>query len=80
MSPSEYVVQIVLPTVDEYLGDTGDLRRAILACSIAYHVRDYLADRRGCSKSDVDRAIMQYCPLSWDVVEGVCMGQARSEH
>ena len=30
MLPYEYVSEIVLPTLDEYLAATGDLRRAIL--------------------------------------------------
>jgi hypothetical protein len=74
MSPSEYVTKIVCPNADEYLSDTGDLRRAVNACGAAYHIGDYVAHARGCSKSDVDRAIKQLCSPSWDVIEGVCNG------
>ena len=51
MLPSEYVSEIVRPTVDEYLAATGDLRRAILACVVTYHVRDYLAEAGICSRT-----------------------------
>jgi hypothetical protein len=75
MLPSEYVSAIVLPTVDEYLGATGDLRRAILACVVTYHVRDYLAAASVCSLEEVDRRIKALCgAFSLDVVEGVCNG------
>jgi hypothetical protein len=74
MLPAEYVSAIVLPTVDEYLAATGDLRRAILACVVTYHVRDYLAAGSGCSKSEVDRRIRALTAFSFDVVEGVCNG------
>jgi hypothetical protein len=74
MLPSEYVSEIVLPTVDEYLAATGDLRRAILACGVTYHVRDYLAVASGCSKQEVDRRIKAICAFSFDVVDGVCNG------
>ncbi len=74
MSPSVYLNQIILPTVDEYLAATGDLRRAILACVVTYHVRDYLAAVSGCSKEEVDRRIRALCAFSFDVVEGVRTG------
>jgi hypothetical protein len=75
MVPSEYVSKIVLPTVDEYLAATGDLRRAILACGVTYHVRDYLlAAGSGCSLGEVDRRVEAVCAFSFDVVEGVCLG------
>jgi hypothetical protein len=74
MSPSVYVTQIVLPTVDEYLAATGDLRRAILACGVTYHIRDYLAAASGGSMVEVDKRIRDICAFSFDVVEGVCNG------
>jgi hypothetical protein len=75
MVPSEYVSEIVLPTVDEYLAATGNLRRAILACVVTYHVRDYLAEAGICSRTEVDRRIKALCgAFSFDVVEGVCNG------
>jgi hypothetical protein len=74
MLPSKYVSEIVLPTVDEYLAATGDLRRAIPACGVTYHVRDYLAEADICSMTEVDRRIKALCGFSFDVVEGVCLG------
>jgi hypothetical protein len=74
MLPSQYVSEIVLPTVDEYLAATGDLRRAILACGVTYHVRDYVAEEGICSRTEVDRRIKALCTFSFDVVEGVCLG------
>src|ERR1700722_13160124 len=64
MLPSEYVSEIVIPTVDEYLAATGDLRRAILACVVTYHVRDYLAEAGICSRTEVDRRIKAFAALS----------------
>jgi hypothetical protein len=74
MLPSEYVSGIVLPTVDEYLAATGDLRRATLACVVTYHIRDYLAEVGVCSRTEVDRRVKARCAFSFDVVEGVCLG------
>jgi hypothetical protein len=74
MLPSEYVSEIVMPTVDEFLATTGDLRRAILACVVTHHVRDYLALASGCGTWEVDRRIKALCAFSFDVVEGVCNG------
>ena len=74
MPPSVYLNQIILPTVDEYLAVTGDLRRAILACGVTYHVRDYLAEAGICSRTEVDRRIQALFAFSFDVVEGVCLG------
>jgi hypothetical protein len=74
MLPSEYVSEVVLPTVDEFLAATGELRRAILACVVSYHVRDYLAKASGCSMGEVDRRIRAMSAFSFDVVEGVCNG------
>jgi hypothetical protein len=82
MLPSEYVSEIVLPTVDEYLAATGDLRRAILACVVTYHVRDYLAAAIGCETWEVDRRIRDLTAFSFDVVQGVCNGSkhVRNRH
>ena len=74
MVPSQYVSEIVIPTVDEYLAATGDLRRAILACVVTYHVRDYLAAAIGCETWEVDRRIRALTAFSFDVVQGVCNG------
>jgi len=68
------MTKIVLPTVEEYLADRGNPRRAIIACVMAYHVRDYMEKAGACTKQDVDRAIKGLYPLSWEVVEGVCNG------
>jgi len=74
MSPSVYLNQIVLSTVDEYPAATGDLRRAILACGVTYHVRDYLAAVSSCARGEFDRRIRAQCASSFDVVDGVCNG------
>jgi hypothetical protein len=82
MLPAEYMSQIVLPTVDEYLAATGDRRRAYLACIATYHVRDYLTRAEGAvSKLEIDRSnreikrkMRDACANSFDVVEGICNG------
>jgi hypothetical protein len=74
MSPADYLTAIAIPTVDEYLSATGDVRRAVLACLTAYHLRDYVASACGGSKAAIDRKIQALCPVCWDVVEGVGLG------
>ncbi len=78
MSPSAFLNQIVLPTVDEYLAATGDLRRAILACVITYHIRDYLAALSSCSKAEVDRRIRALCALSSTLWRASATGRSTS--
>jgi hypothetical protein len=42
MSKAEqFFKTIAAPTVDEYLGDMGNLRRGILAAIVLYHTADY---------------------------------------
>jgi hypothetical protein len=74
MLPAEYMSQIVLPTVDEYLATTGDRRRAYLACIATYHVRDYLARAEDVSVGEIERNMRGVCANSFDVVEGICNG------
>jgi hypothetical protein len=82
MLPAEYMSQIVLPTVDEYLAATGDRRRAYLACIATYHVRDYLTRAEGAvskheierSNREIERKMRGACAHSFDVVEGICNG------
>ena len=74
MLPSEYMSEIVLPTVDEHLKAMGDRRLAYLACIATYHVRDYLS-RAGAGDTGAIVAQMRgVCANSFDVVEGICNG------
>jgi hypothetical protein len=74
MLPAEYMSQIVLPTVDEYLAATGDRRRACLACIATCHVRDYLARAEAVSLGEIERNMRAVCANSFEVVEGICNG------
>jgi hypothetical protein len=79
MLPSEYVSKIVIPTADEYLAATGELRRAILACVVTYHVRDYLAEAGICSRTEVDRRIKALCAFSFDLWRASATDRSTSE-
>jgi hypothetical protein len=37
----QFFVEVVVPTVDEYLSDPTDLRRGFLAAIVLYHMSDY---------------------------------------
>jgi len=74
MLPAEYVSEIVLPTVNEYLAAMGDRRRGYLACIASYHVRDYLHRAEGVGKLEIDRRMREKCAISFDVVEGISNG------
>ena len=77
MLPAEYMSQVVLPTVDEFLAATGGRRLAYLACIATYHVRDYLARAEAVSLGEIERK-MRGAPAnsfySFDVIEGICNG------
>jgi hypothetical protein len=74
LTPAEYITEVVLPTVDEYLLARADLRRAVLACIVAWHVRDYLKKGLGLSLGEVDARIKALCRFSFDVLEGLANG------
>ena len=74
MPPLEYMQTVVLPTVDEYLVARGDQRRAILACIVAWHVRDYLKNSLGCPLSIVDSKMKAICEISYEVLAGIANG------
>jgi hypothetical protein len=74
MSPAQYMSEIVLPTVDEYLDARDNLRRGALACIVAWHVRDYLKHTTALKFTDIDAKMKGLCAFSFDVVEGVALG------
>ena len=74
MTPAEYTTEVVLPTVDEYLLARADARRAILACIVAWHIRDYLKQALGTPLSHVDASMNALCSFSYQVLEGVANG------
>ena len=74
MTPAEYMTEVVLPTVDEYLLARADLRRAVLACIVVWHVRDYLKKAVGLGLGDVDTKMKTLCEFSFDVIEGIANG------
>ena len=74
MTPAEYITEVVLPTVDEYLAARGDVRRAVLACIVSWHTRDYLKQALRLGLADVDEKMDGLCKFSYDVVEGIANG------
>jgi hypothetical protein len=74
LTPAEYMTEVVLPTVDEYLLARADLRRAILACIVVWHVRDYLKQALGLGLGDVNTKMKTLCEFSFDVIEGIANG------
>lgn len=43
MTPAEYVEVVVMPTVREFMQNTGDRRLAYLSAIAAFHIPDYLS-------------------------------------
>jgi hypothetical protein len=68
------MTEVVLPTMDEYLSARADLRRAVLACIVAWHTRDYLKEALGLPLGDIDTRMRALCSFSFDVIEGVANG------
>ena len=74
MSPCEYMEKIVVPTVQEFMADRGNQRRAYAACGVAFHLCDYLFRAEGTSLTQVRQAIRAPAPDAFDIVDGVCNG------
>lgn len=71
MTPQQYMAEIVLPTVEDYVADTSSRRRAYLACIVTYHMEDYL---KAAGVIDPHAAMMARCDGAWMVVKGVANG------
>jgi hypothetical protein len=78
VTPKEYAIEVVMPTVQEYIRHRNDRRLAYLSCIAAYHLTDYVATAEGTSKSDVCQKIRAICANAFDVVQGICHGSKHS--
>jgi hypothetical protein len=77
MTPGEYALTIVMPTVSEFIAERGDRRRAYLACIAVYHLTDYVAKAEGIGEraaNDVRAKLRGACENAFDVVQGICNG------
>lgn len=62
---TNFFISIVKPTVDEFLHDTGDLRRGFLAAIVLYHTADYWWLENKITYNDLSSlhvALIQRCP------------------
>lgn len=93
MTPEDYAKTVVLPTVQEFLTDRGNVRRGILACVTSYHLIDYLAQAQ-CSPQPGKRArerdrkveaekirdqLRSICTPALEVVQGICNGTKHAD-
>lgn len=82
MTPAEYVEIVVLPTVHEYMANTGDRRLAYLSAISVYHVTDYLmraAEPPDKAAADTElrriRSLLRSYLNNWyDAIEGMANG------
>jgi hypothetical protein len=72
MTPAQYAVEIVMPTVRDFMKARGDRRPAYLACITTYHLVDYLARAEAVERATVTATMGAACPNEFDVVEGIC--------
>ncbi|WP_342167026.1 hypothetical protein [Methylobacterium sp. SD21] len=71
MTPAEYVDEIVVPTIVEFLHEPASRRRAYLACIVTNHVRDHLFTA---GKRNVDDVMRANAYPHFAVVKAVCNG------
>lgn len=80
MTPQQYMTEIVLPTLEEYVADTSSRRKAYLACMVTYHMADYL---KAAGVRDPQADMIGSCEGAWRVVKvwqtGPSIGTARED-
>jgi hypothetical protein len=62
---ADFLVLVVKPTAEEFLRDTGDLRRGFLAAIVLYHLADYWDQENNpteTSLSNLRQALIKKCP------------------
>jgi len=76
MTPSQFAVEIVVPTVREFRDNPRSRRRAYLACMVTYHLKDYL-DKHGV---DVEGAMKLFGgSRSFEAVRAVCIATKHTD-
>ncbi len=76
MTPSEYMTEIVVPTLREFRDDRRSRQRAYLACIAVFHVKDHL---KKAGEKAVEAAVRASCSVAFDVMRGVCNGTKHVE-
>jgi hypothetical protein len=71
MTPEDYIREIVLPTVLEFMEKPRSRRHAYLTCMALFHVKDHLHEAGEVSIEDKMRAATG---KAFDVVRAVCNG------
>ena len=93
MTPHEFADIVARPTVEEFLANRGDRRRAVLACISTYHIIDYLAadiagpqpsknrmqDARKHEAQNIRDHIRPVVGPSLEVVHGICNGTKHAD-
>jgi hypothetical protein len=72
MTPSEYVDEIVLPTVREFAEDRRSQRRAYLACLASLRITDHL---RQAGEEDVEARIGFAAGRAFEALRAACDGR-----
>ena len=82
MTPTEYINEIVEPTIREFHDERRCRRRAYLACIVTYHITDYLEnvlEKAGEDKQQVRRKMKEACPDAFESVRSICNGTKHVE-
>src|SRR5438105_1748710 len=69
MTPTDYMNQIVVPTLREFRDDRRARRLAYLACIATFHLKDHL---KKAGEQGIETAMRASCGVAFDVVRGVC--------
>ena len=72
MNPKDYFIELVEPTYREFLTDETDVRRAILACMVTYHMVDAIAVERDIEPRVAFAEIAAACP-TYSVIKSICL-------
>lgn len=76
MTPKQYMAEMVLPTLEEYVAETSSRRRAYLACIVTYHMVDYL---KAAGIKDPEADMRANCEAAWRLVKGVANGSKHQQ-
>lgn len=71
MTPTDYMNEIVVPTLRELRDERRSRQRAYLACIAVFHLKDHL---KKAGEKGIEDAMRASCGVAFDVVRGVCNG------
>lgn len=76
MTPSDFMNEIVVPTLREFRDERRSRRRAYLACIAVFHLKNHL---KKAGESGIEAAMRAASGVAFDVVRGVCNGTKHVE-